>query len=140
MEDFIEEGIIKGAKDMEEIKGTWLEQKGNCICKINGIKIGTGFFCKIPFKENIISVLITNYHIIDDDFFENNNKLKLYIDDKRKILNMDKNSKLYSSPNNKYDIMIIKMKEEYDINNYLEIDQNIFNNNSELSYKDVIMI
>ena len=98
--------------------------------------MGTGFFCKIPYNERMISVLITNYHIIDDNFFEKNTQIKLYINDKRILLNIDKNSKLYSSPINKYDIIIIKIKEEYEINNYLEIDPNIFNNNSELSYKD----
>jgi len=42
-----------------------LFQMGKCICKIyleNGEK-GTGFFCKIPFLNSRLPVLITNNHV-----------------------------------------------------------------------------
>ena len=41
----------------------------NYICKIelkNG-EIGTGFFCKIPFNNNLLPVLITNDHLLNKD-------------------------------------------------------------------------
>ena len=44
---------------------------------------GTGFFCKIPFpnKENMIPVLMTNNHVINDDILNQENfKLKLDIE------------------------------------------------------------
>ena len=48
MEDKYEEGMIKGKEDMAKLlEETDLKEKGKCICKINGSKIGTGFFCKI---------------------------------------------------------------------------------------------
>ena len=63
--------------------------------------------------------------------------IKIYINKKARIIKINKESKIYSSNDNIYDIMIIKLDEdENDINNFLEIDQNIFLNNSESSYKN----
>ena len=63
MEERFEEGMIKGAINsitLERVENI-LKQMKNCICKITGKNIGTGFFCKIPYKKEIIPVLITNY-------------------------------------------------------------------------------
>ena len=85
MEDRHEEGDIHGSKPelLEESKH---KDKLSCICKIDAKGIGTGFFCKIEYQNELIPVLITNYHIIDDEFIESNNSLKIYIkkDDKKK--------------------------------------------------------
>ena len=136
----IEEGRIPGAKEAISLDETELKEKENCFCKIIGRKVGTGFFCKIKYKDTLIPVLMTNYHIIDDKFIEENNYIKFYINNNSQIIdNINKNDILYSSPNkdDKYDIMIIKLKEndDYDIK-YLEIDENIFKYNSELHYKN----
>ena len=83
-------------------------------------------------------VLITNYHIIDDNFLENKKLLKLSIDDNLKVLNINGNSKIYSSPRNKYDIMIIKLsKQDLDeFKNYLELESSLFNKDSEKLFQD----
>ena len=136
MEDRIEEGYIPGAINAIPIDKAEkiLNQMKNCVCKINGKKFGTGFFCKILYNNKLIPVLMTNYHVIDDNFIETNTKLNVYINQKLKVLNINKNSKIYSSVNNKYDLMIIKIKEE-EINNYLEIDDNIYVKDSLNSYE-----
>jgi len=61
-----------------DIEGTKsiLFQMENCICKIvkgNGQK-GTGFFCKIPFPDeyNLLNVLITNNHVLNENDIKNN--------------------------------------------------------------------
>ena len=135
-----EEGRIIGAKEAVSINKTKLKDKENCFCKIYGNKAGTGFFCHIKYKDILIPVLITNYHIIDDKYIEENNYLKFYINNKSQIINnINKEDILYSSPNkdDKYDIIIIKIKEiDKYLYNYLEIDENIFKNNSELYYKN----
>ena len=77
MEDDYEEGIIKGAKEMKLLEETDQKEKGKCICKINGSKIGTGFFCKIKYENALIPVLITNYHVIDDNFIESKDNIKI---------------------------------------------------------------
>ena len=59
--------------------------------------------------------------------------MKIYIKDKSNIIKINKDSKIYSSIKDKYDIMIIKLNED-NIYNYLEIDSNIFEKDSELTY------
>ena len=46
------------------------------ICKITvEKKIGTGFFCKITYNNKLVPVLMTNFHIIDDDCLENKKQI-----------------------------------------------------------------
>ena len=114
----------------------------NCICKIIGKNKGTGFFSKIEYEGNLVPVLITNYHVIDDDYMEKNNKLNYYINKDLNVIDINKDSKLYSSSDYKYDIMIIRLKEGQ-AKAYLEIDNNIFKDNAENNYgyeDTVIMI
>ena len=97
----------------------------NCICKINDNTIGTGFFCKIEYNKRTIPVLMTNYHVINDKYLEINEYLKVYIKNDSHIININKDSKIYSSE--RYDIMIIKLNNDNkDIKNYLEIYSNIY--------------
>ena len=137
MEERIYEGMIKGGEPPKPLKQTKLNHLKNCICKISANMIGTGFFCKIDYKDKKIPVLITNYHIIDDQYIENHNTLKIYIDDICKIININKNEKIYSSGKYEYDLMIIQLKEIDEIHNYLELDPNIYQKNSiSTIYKD----
>ena len=78
-EEKYEEGKIKGAEEMKPLDETNHKEKGKCICKINGKSIGTGFFCKIKYKDSLIPVLFTNYHVVDEDFIESKKKLKFYM-------------------------------------------------------------
>ena len=136
MEERIDEGIIKGAKEIMPLDKTDLNKMSKCICKLSGEKIGTGFFCKLKYGDNLIHALITNYHVINENYLKDKTKLKFYINEKSKIININEKSKIYSSKRDEYDMFIIKLKEDDEINNYLEIDENIFNKDSEKSYKD----
>ena len=64
-----------------------IEQMDKNICriKINSIH-GTGFFCKIPFPDNnnMIQVLITNNHIINEDILNKNKNIKIEIKEEKK--------------------------------------------------------
>ena len=114
-----------------------VKQMKNCICKIiNGKKIGTGFFCKISKNNKFIPLLITSYHILDDNFIKTQKQLKLSLFDNQecKIINIDKDSKLYSSKEKEYDMMVLRLKQDDGISDYLEFDNNIFNENSEILY------
>ena len=84
----------------------------SCICLIEGNKKGTGFFCKINYRNELIPVMITNYHIIDENFIEKNNKIKIKINENSKLINISIDNIIYSSETNKYDLIIIKLKEE----------------------------
>ena len=130
-----EEGKPMGVKEAILLCESEYKSKGNCICKIDGNKAGTGFFCKIERGEELIPVLITNYHVIDDNYMKQNKYLKFYINDKSHIIDLNSESKIYSSSNNEYDMMIIRLKEGQ-VNNYLDIDENIFEDNSENYYEN----
>ena len=101
------------------------------ICKIKCKDGGnaTGFFCIIPHpnKFSQLPVLMTNYHVINEEdkkivFTLNNDKLEYEI-----VLNNSR--KIYYSHN--YDITIIEIKEtdKLQSNSYLDIDDNIFKDN-----------
>ena len=71
------------------LKGTEiiLEQMKKKVCKINIGRIkGTGFFCKIPFPDdkNLLSVLITNNHVIDELILKNEKIIKVCINKEEK--------------------------------------------------------
>jgi len=59
-----------------------------CVCKINGNKSGTGFFCKIEYKNELIPEIMTNYHIIDDNFLEGKKQINVYFNGNLKIINL----------------------------------------------------
>ena len=115
-----------------------LEQMENCICKVkNNQIIGTGFFCRIPYKNNTkINVLITSYQIIDDFYLNQNNQINLLLNDynELKIINLDPSRKIFSTKD--FNTTIIELKQNDNITNYLELDDNLFSNNSRSLYKN----
>ena len=108
-----------------------LEQMTNCICKVNNNQIiGTGFFCKIPYNNGAqINALITSYQIINEFYLNQYNYINLLINDynQAKIINLDPSRNVYF--NKMYNTTIIELKEYDNINNYLELDDNLFSNN-----------
>ena len=132
---------INGVIDSITIEKTEkiVNQMKNCICKIEGKEIGTGFFCKINYNQTLIPVLMTNSKILAPEFLKLNKKVKLATNDDKntKILNIDENDIIYISSSDKYDIIIMKLKDEEDNeNNYLELDESIFDNDSEKIYEN----
>ena len=140
MSDNIKETLIENQPSPVDLKGTKviLSQMENCICKIvkdNGEK-GTGFFCTIPFpdEKNLLHVLITNNHVLNEDDIENNKIIKfiIYNKDKKKeeekkirIDNSRKKMTIYDEEEG-IDITIIEIKPNKDnINHFLDIDDEI---------------
>ena len=123
-------------------------EKNICIIKIDNNQ-GTGFFTKIPFPDlnNMLPVLITNNHIINETLLnENNGKISIRIkqDNFYKTLNLNNRIKYTQGD---YDITIIEIKKEDEINNYLDLDDiiidDILNNNNtnvEYIYKTIYII
>ena len=81
-----------------------LSQMKNCICKIykNNGSTGSGFFCKIPYnnQSQLLTVLITNNHVLNENDLKNNNIIKYSLkDDKQigKIIIDNKIRKIYTS-------------------------------------------
>jgi len=114
-----------------------LNQMKNCICKIylDKGRSGTGFFCYIPFNNKMISALITNNHVLDSNYLKENRMLNISINDEAlfKKLKIEDDRNIYS--NEAFDITIIELKKEDGIVNYLELDDNLLKENSEIGYQ-----
>ena len=139
MSEISDKGKIRGeieALTLEKIEKI-SEQMKTCICKIYGESIGTGFFCKLFNNDEYIHVLMTNYHIISDEFLKNNKYFKISFNNGqiKDEIDINKIMKIYSSSNEKYDIMILKLKENNKYN-YLELDPDLLTKNSEELYED----
>ena len=109
-----------------------LHQMRTTICKI-GIKefLGTGFFCKIPipFLNNMLRVLITNNHIVNRELlFQKDAKISIQTKEDYKILDLNDRIKYTSE---EFNITIIEIKDDDQINNFLELDETL--------NKDIIM-
>jgi len=128
MNDFIKEKNLTTSPAPLSIRQTEdiLEQMKNCICKIYASKQGTGFFIKIPYKNNFLTVLITNNNVIGKKEYEENSLITIYLNNEkeRKSIRLDKERLFYT--NEELDITIIEIKEEKDnIKYYLELDDKI---------------
>ena len=130
----IKESLIEHQPIPIDIEGTKLilSQMENCICTIyQNEKKGTGFFCKIPFpdKNNLLNVLITNNHILNEKDIENKKSINLIMyNEEKKIkreIKIDESRKRFTYINKEegIDITIIEIKPNIDnINKFLEID------------------
>ena len=129
----------KDSIDPVGIEGTKkiLDQLMNCICKMK-IKggFGTGFFCKIPFRKGTKKVLMTNYHILNEKDFKENKVLNLTLNNDKEtlIIDLEINREIYF--NKEYDITILEIREKDNIKDYLELDDNLFQDNIEINYKN----
>ena len=111
-----------------------LEQMEKCICKIikkDGSK-GTGFFCNIKNDNIIIKVMITNNHIINEEYINRNNEIRISLNNDKEFKEIIINDERIIYTNIEYDTTIIEIKDEDGINNFMELDDNYFNN----SYKN----
>ena len=134
-----EENKIIVSIDPVNIEGTKkiLNQLMNCICKIKIKEENTtGFFCKIPFKNETIKVFITYYHVLIEKNLKENQKLILLLNNEKEAIKIDLFIERKVYLNKEYDITIIELKDEDKIKDYLELDDNLFKDNSEIIYKN----
>ena len=127
--------LLINAPLTNEQKNTIKDQL-KCICKIyiNDKKKVTGFFCNIinNHSKELLPVLITNNSLFNKNDEESEKTIKISFYDnenlKQKEIKIENKRKVYTSE--KYDITIIEIKKEKDeINNYMELDPNIFQDN-----------
>ena len=120
----IKKNKIFNAIDKMNIK---IMQMKKSICIIetenNG---GTGFLCLIEWSDKNLSIpaLFTCQHVLNKTNFRTEIKLIFY--DKEKTIKLDESRIIFSD--REMDITCIKLKKnEYDINDYLRIDEHIYN-------------
>jgi len=120
-------------KNMEKI----VEQMKNCVCKIKkGNEKGTGFFAKIPYKSIFKNVMITNEHILNKKDIKINKYIKVSLNNENVYKDIKIDDKKLILINKELDITIIEIKEEDNINNFLEIDERYNLNNLDDRYKN----
>ena len=110
------------------------EQMNNFIYQIKDMngKLGTGFFCKIKYKNNKIPVFITSYQIINEKYIFNNNSIEVSLNKN----NISIEFELTKYINIKYGLSVIEIKQnETEEINYIEIDTNIYKNQTEDLFK-----
>ena len=132
-----DEKKIIDSVDPVSIEGTEkiLNQLKNCICKIK-IKdgFGTGFFCKFPFEKEVKKVFITNYHVLNEEYVKEQKKINLLLNDEKKVKIIGLENKKIIYYYEDFDITLIELQEENEIQDYLELDDNLFQDNSEIIY------
>ena len=79
---------------------------------------------------------MTNYYILDEKYYKDNKKLNLSLNDDKDILTIDLGVDRETYFNKDYDIALIELREEDNIINYLELDDNLFQDNLEINYID----
>ena len=104
------------------------------VCKIfcNKGGYGTGFFCKIPIGlGRYLTALMTNNHILNIDDIQLGKTINFSINNDEKEYNIliDNTRKTYTNEN--YDITIIEIKENDEINekSFFSLDEQIFQGN-----------
>jgi hypothetical protein len=135
-EDFGGKGGLINKYQINEI----IRQMGVNIClihDINGDK-ATGFFCKIPYPNDftLLPVLISNSEILNEQNTQLNNTIKLTFDDDKKSESyfvIDSSRKVLIDYS--LGISVIEIKEKDVIDKFLDIDDNINNENYINIYK-----
>jgi len=76
-----EDGEIVNFGKLKKIANSGIEK---CVCKIineEELKSGKGFFCNIPQKK--LKVILTNNHVINEKFLNEEKKLKIKVEEKK---------------------------------------------------------
>ena len=127
-EKYIENSEIINYKKLKDIFSKDLEKY---ICKIkivlseNIYKIGTGFFCQL--EKNNIKLLLTNNHIINDNYLESKKGLEIEVDNTITILNMS--IPRYKYTNREFDFTLIEIINKDNISNFFSVIEDIGQNN-----------
>jgi len=138
------------AHNMNKLTGEIKEKVMSNICRFeyrlkNKLSTGTGFLCKIDYFNNSkMPVLITCYHLLNDDFFSENKLLKFsyYLDKEELHPTIALNNQRIIYKNKYLDITIIEIKEEdnLDIFSFLEIDNSINIPNPQINNMKVYLL
>ena len=106
-----------------------LDYLDNSIYQIKGRddKYGIGFFCSLKCHGKKVSVLITNYRIVNENYFQNYDDIDVFIH--QKLIRIEFNLIYYF--NKQLDLSVIEIKENEKLK-ILELDEDIYKEESEM--------
>ena len=116
-----------------------LKKKGDKYkCEILLDILGSGFFCKIPYKNNIINILFTNHHVINENLLIIGKKIRIYYKGEYKEIEITKNRLFFTDSrdyNEGLDYTAIQILKEdgFNDNNFFEKDNSNLSNYSGIS-------
>ena len=140
----IKEKKIKGNSNyinIDKLKDH-IEILEKCVCKIITNKgSGSGFFCKLNVRQYEAiqrQFLMTNNHVINEDYINSQNFIRIVVDKKEKILNLNNRIKLTDKEK---DFTIIEIKNYDKIYDFLEVTPDIFDNSfiDKITEKDIVI-
>ena len=103
-----------------------LEQMKTCVCKMHlGAKKGTGFFIKIPYRNQLLNVLMTNNHVLSENEISDGKNVTISINNGEVTKNIKMDSKRKRYTNEILDITIIELLEKDNIKHFLTLDKQI---------------
>ena len=79
---------------------------------------------------------MTNYNFLNEKDFKDNKKLNISLYDEKEIVEIELEQERETYFNKEYDVTLIELRDEDNIKDYLELDDNLFQDNSEINYKD----
>ena len=82
---------------------------------------GSGFFCKIPYpnSQNLMKCLITNFHVIDKDYLDSEDRIKFELNSQPFNISLEFKRKIWI--NEEMDYTIIEVLENDKINEFLNM-------------------
>ena len=105
---------------------------------------GTGFFCNIQYDWNLIKVLMTNNHVLNEEDISLGKKIRFSLKDETIYFEIEIDELRTIYTNKDYDITIIEIKknDKIDQKAFLDVDNEIFNENIKelLIKKDIYLL
>ena len=105
--------------------------KSICRIEFNG-KNCTGSFVKINYNYQSINCLLTNNEILNDNFIQNNKEIKVFLNNGKKEIKIGINTDKIKYVNNSYNFILIELKENEEINDFLELDKRLLGEYGEI--------
>ena len=84
-----------------------------------------------------MTCLMTNYHVIDEKYFRENDKIDLLLNDYNDAKVIDLRIKRKNYFNKEYDITIIELNKNDKIKNFLELDDNLFKDETKTFFEGI---
>ena len=142
--DYIKEKSLNNHTKSTNLEGmeTITQQMKQSVCKIicKDGNSGTGFFCLFQNPENLNEihiVLITNNHVLDEKDIKPGKKINLVLNNNLKLqILLDESRRTLT--NEEYDFTIIEIKNNdgIELNSFLEIDEQIYEEKLNDIYKN----